>query len=144
VRVTQSLIQAQFLAAVSTLESNLSQTQNQITSNQSFTTAAQNPTAAGAVNNYNQALAQNQQYGTNANSAQTRLSTEDSALSQVQIQLQSLRTLALEANNSSLSTQDRENYAILMRIALLSSLKAADTTANLGFRCARNATGDGT
>ena len=42
-----------------------------------------------------------------------------------------------------LSTQDRENYAILMRIALLSSLKAADTTANLGFRCAKNATGDG-
>ena len=40
-----------------------------------------------------------------------------------------------------LSTQDRENYAILMRVALLSSLKAADTTANLGFRCARNATG---
>jgi len=111
VRVTQSLIQAQFLTSLSTLESNLSQTQNQITSNQSFTTAAQNPTAAGAVNNYNQALAQSQQYDTNANSAQTRLSTEDSALSQVQIQLQSLRTLALEANNSSLSTQDRAAIA---------------------------------
>ncbi|HWG71048.1 MAG TPA: flagellar hook-associated protein FlgL [Steroidobacteraceae bacterium] len=110
-RVTQSLIQAQFLTSISTLESNLSQTQNQITSNQSFTTAAQNPTAAGAVNNYNQALAQSQQYDTNANSAQTRLSTEDSALSQVQIQLQSLRTLALEANNSSLSTQDRAAIA---------------------------------
>ena len=110
-RVTQSLIQAQFLTSLSTLESNLSQTQNQITSNQSFTTAAQNPTAAGAVNNYNQALAQSQQYDTNANSAQTRLSTEDSALSQVQIQLQSLRTLALEANNSSLSTQDRAAIA---------------------------------
>jgi len=111
VRVTQSLIQAQFLTSISTLESNLSQTQNQITSNQSFTTAAQNPTAAGAVNNYNQALAQSKQYDTNANSAQTRLSTEDSALSQVQIQLQSLRTLALEANNSSLSTQDRAAIA---------------------------------
>lgn len=37
-----------------------------------------------------------------------------------------------------LSTQDRENYAVLMRIALLSSLKAADTTANLGFRCAKD------
>ncbi len=110
-RVTQSLIQAQFLTSISTLESNLSQTQNQITSNKSFTTAAQNPTAAGAVNNYNQALAQSQQYDTNANSAQTRLSTEDSALSQVQIQLQSLRTLALEANNSSLSTQDRAAIA---------------------------------
>ena len=42
-----------------------------------------------------------------------------------------------------LSTQDRENYAILMRVALLSSLKAVDTTANLGFRCAKGGTGDG-
>ncbi|MCQ4166619.1 formylglycine-generating enzyme family protein [Tahibacter harae] len=37
-----------------------------------------------------------------------------------------------------LSAADRENYAVLMRIALLSALKASDTTANLGFRCARN------
>jgi flagellar hook-associated protein 3 FlgL len=95
-RVTQALNQAQFLAEIQTLESNLSQTQSQITSNQSFTTASQNPTAAGSVNNYNQALAQSQQYVTNSNSAQTRLSTEDSTLSQVQTQLQSLRDLALE------------------------------------------------
>lgn len=106
-RVTQSLNQTQFLSALATLESNLSQTQNQISSNKSFTTAAQNPTAAGAVNNYNQALAQSQQYDTNASSAQSRLSTEDSTLSQVQAQLQSLRDLALEANNSTLSSQDR-------------------------------------
>ena len=36
-----------------------------------------------------------------------------------------------------LSMRDRENYAVLMRIAMLSSLRAADTTANLGFRCVR-------
>jgi flagellar hook-associated protein 3 FlgL len=110
-RVTQTLNQMQFLASIGTLESNLSQTQNQISSNQSFSTAAQNPTAAGAVNNYNQALAQSQQYDTNSNSAQTRLSTEDSTLSQVQLQLQSLRDLALESNNSSLSPQDRSAIA---------------------------------
>ncbi len=110
-RVTQALNQAQFLAEIHTLESNLSQTQSQITSNQSFTTASQNPTAAGSVNNYNQALAQSQQYVTNSNSAQTRLSTEDSTLSQVQSQLQSLRDLALQANNSSLSAQDRSAIA---------------------------------
>jgi len=110
-RVTQTLNQTQFLAALSALESNLSKTQNQISSNQSFTTASQNPTAAGAVNNYNQALAQSQQYVTNSNSAQTRLSTEDSTLSQVQTQLQSLRDLALEANNSTLSAQDRSAIA---------------------------------
>ncbi|MDI1301861.1 MAG: formylglycine-generating enzyme family protein [bacterium] len=37
-----------------------------------------------------------------------------------------------------LSVSDRENYAVLMRIAMLSSLKGADTTRNLGFRCARD------
>lgn len=36
-----------------------------------------------------------------------------------------------------ISLQDRENYAVLMRVALLSSLGGADTTNNLGFRCAR-------
>lgn len=38
-----------------------------------------------------------------------------------------------------IAVSDRENYAVLMHLALLSSLKAAYTTANLGFRCARNA-----
>jgi formylglycine-generating enzyme len=31
--------------------------------------------------------------------------------------------------------QDRQNYAVLMRIALLSSLNASDSTGSLGFRC---------
>ena len=37
-----------------------------------------------------------------------------------------------------LSTDDRDNYATLMRVALLSSVGAADATGNLGFRCARD------
>src|SRR5450755_332114 len=36
-----------------------------------------------------------------------------------------------------INLQDRQNYAVLMRIALLSSLNAADSTASLGFRCVR-------
>jgi len=35
--------------------------------------------------------------------------------------------------------QEKENYAVLMRIALLGSLRAADTGHAIGFRCARNA-----
>jgi formylglycine-generating enzyme required for sulfatase activity len=34
-----------------------------------------------------------------------------------------------------ISIIDRESYAVLMRIALLSSLNASDTTGSLGFRC---------
>jgi formylglycine-generating enzyme required for sulfatase activity len=37
-----------------------------------------------------------------------------------------------------LSMDDRDNYAVLMRVAMLSSLEANGTTANLGFRCARD------
>jgi formylglycine-generating enzyme len=36
-----------------------------------------------------------------------------------------------------LSATDRENYPVLMRIAMLSSLKAASTNRNLGFRCVK-------
>jgi flagellar hook-associated protein 3 FlgL len=110
-RVTQSLSQTQFLAAINTLESNINQTQNQMSSSLQFTTASQNPTAAGSVNNFNQALAQSQQYGTNAASAQTNLNTEDTALSQVQTQLQALRTLALEANSGTLTNSNRSAIA---------------------------------
>lgn len=39
--------------------------------------------------------------------------------------------------SGAISMQDKENYAVLMRIAMLSSLQARDTTKNLGFRCVR-------
>ena len=37
-----------------------------------------------------------------------------------------------------INLQDRMNYAVLMRIALLSSLTAQSGTSSLGFRCVRN------
>jgi flagellar hook-associated protein 3 FlgL len=105
-RVTQNSEQMQFLAALNTLESNLNSTQNQISSGVSFSTASENPVAAGLVTGYNQALAQSKQYVTNSNSAQSSINTEDTALTQVQSQLQSLRDLALEANSGTESSQD--------------------------------------
>ena len=38
-----------------------------------------------------------------------------------------------------ISMDDRDNYAVLMRVAMLSSLDGMDATTNLGFRCARSA-----
>jgi flagellar hook-associated protein 3 FlgL len=105
-RVTQNLNQLNFISSMTTLEANLSKTQSQIDTNLSFTTPSQNPVAAGAVNNYTQVLSQSQQYDTNANSAQGRLSIEDNTLSQVQSALQSLRDLALQANSGTQSAQN--------------------------------------
>jgi flagellar hook-associated protein 3 FlgL len=128
-RVTQSLNQSQFLTALNQIESRLSQTQNQITTNLNFTTAAQNPVAAGLVNNYNQTLTQSTQYDTNGNSAHTNLAIEDSALSQVQTQLQSLRDLALQANNGSLSPDARSAIAAQV-VQIQSGILAAANTQN--------------
>jgi len=36
----------------------------------------------------------------------------------------------------------RDSYAVLMRVALLSSLEGADATGSLGFRCARSINGE--
>jgi flagellar hook-associated protein 3 FlgL len=105
-RVTQSLNQTQFLTALDSLESSLSQTQNQVSSGLAFTSPSQNPIAAGTVNNYDQVLAQSKQYTANGNSAQTGLQTEDTALTQLQNQLQTLRSLALEANSGTQTGED--------------------------------------
>jgi flagellar hook-associated protein 3 FlgL len=128
-RVTQSLNQTQFLASITLLESGINQTSNQMSSGLSFTTASQNPTAAGSVNNYKQTLAQSQQYGTNATSAQTNLNTEDSALSQIQTQLQALRNLALEANSGVLTNSNRTAIAT-QAVQIQNSLLALANTTN--------------
>jgi flagellar hook-associated protein 3 FlgL len=127
-RVTQSIEQTQFLAAINLLESGINQTSNQMSSGLSFSTASQNPVAAGSVNNYNQALAQSQQYGTNATSAQTNLSTEDNAMSQVQTQLQALRNLALEANSGILTNSNLSSIATQAVQIQNSLLSLANTT----------------
>ncbi|WP_029919494.1 formylglycine-generating enzyme family protein [Nevskia soli] len=40
--------------------------------------------------------------------------------------------------SGALSLQQKENFAVLMRVAMLSSLKPNDTTRSLGFRCAKD------
>jgi flagellar hook-associated protein 3 FlgL len=131
-RVTQNLEQAQFLAALNQLESGISTTQNQISSGLSFTTASQNPVGAGLVSGYNQVLAESQQYTQNGQSATGSLNVEDSALTQLQSQLQSLRSLALEANSGTESPQDLNDIATQVQQIQQSILSVANTQDGAG------------
>jgi flagellar hook-associated protein 3 FlgL len=126
-RVTQNMEQAQFLTALNQLESSISTTQNGISTGLAFTTASQNPVGAGLVAGYNQVLAQSQQYTSNGQSATGSLNTEDSALTQLQNQLQSLRDLALEANNASESPSDLSAIATQVQQIQGSILSLANT-----------------
>ena len=126
-RVTQASQQTQFLANLETLESNISTTQNQLSTGDAYTTPAQNPAAAGLVDNYQQVLAQSQQFTANANSAQTDLNTEDTALTNVTSQLQSLRDLALQAESGTVSNQNLSSIATQMQQIQNSLLSLANT-----------------
>lgn len=46
--------------------------------------------------------------------------------------------------SGALTMEQKENYAILMRIAMLSSMQAAYTSSTMGFRCASDLTGAST
>ena len=126
-RVTQLMNQTQFLSELNTLQSNIAQTQNDLTAGVAFTTPSENPIAAGDVAQFNQALAASQQYSTNASSAQTSLSTESNALTQVVSQLQSLYSLALQANSGTVSQQNLGAIATQVQQIQSSLLGLANT-----------------
>jgi len=85
------------------------------------------PISGGLVAGYNQVLAQSQQYTANGNSATDSLNIEDSALTQLQNQLQSLRDLALEANNATESPSDLSAIATQVQQIQGSILSVANT-----------------
>jgi flagellar hook-associated protein 3 FlgL len=126
-RVTQGMEQTQFLTALNQLESSIAATQNDVSSGLSFTTASQNPVAAGLVAGYDQVLAQSQQYTANGSGATGSLNIEDSALTQLQDQLQSVRDLALEANSGTASAADLSAIATQVKQIQGSLLSVANT-----------------
>jgi flagellar hook-associated protein 3 FlgL len=126
-RVTQGLEQSQFLTALSTLESDIAQTQNQVSNGKTFMNPSDDPAAAGAVDNYDSALAESLQYTANADSAQASLNTQDNALTSVQAQLQSLNSLALEANSGTQSSTDLSSIATQVSEIQSTLLSVANT-----------------
>src|ERR1700739_177737 len=126
-RITQGMEQTQFLTSLNQLESSITSTHNSISAGLSFTTASQNPVGAGLVSGYNQVLAQSQQFTSNGQSAQGSLNIEDNALTQVQSQLQSLRDLALEANNATESGTNLNAIATQVQQIQQSLLSIANT-----------------
>ncbi len=126
-RITQLMEQTQFLSQINTLQADLAQTQSEVSSGLAFTSPSQDPTAAGSVDQYTQALAQSQQYSANASSAQTSLNTESSALTQVISQLQSLYSLALQANSGTVSSANLKTIATQAQQIQSSLLQLANT-----------------
>jgi flagellar hook-associated protein 3 FlgL len=111
VPISTVTFQTNALNSMEALEASLSKTQEQLSTGKSIQTAADNPTGMAQVNQLNMELSASQQYVTNGNLASANLNLETQALSDATNLLQSARDLAVEANNASLTSSQRQDIA---------------------------------
>jgi flagellar hook-associated protein 3 FlgL len=126
-RVSTSEITSQAIQAIDNQSSALQITQNQVSTGLAVQNAADNPVAASQIVQLVQQQAQLTQYGTNLQSAQTRLSLEESSLSTATTTLQSIRDLAVQAGDATLNDTDRQQIATQIQIDIQSLLGTANT-----------------
>lgn len=126
-RISSQTLGEQFLASIDQLQSALSNSEQQISTGLAFQDAGQNPIAATEAVTLTSTLAQITQYASNANLVQSRLSIEDSTLGSVSDLLSSVRSLAVQAGNSTLSASDRASLATEVSQKLQSLLQLANT-----------------
>jgi flagellar hook-associated protein 3 FlgL len=126
-RVSSSQFTAQAILTIDNQSSALQKTQGQVASGLAVQTAADNPVAAAQIVQLSLQQSQLTQYGSNLQSAQTRLSLEQSSLSTATNTLQSIRDLAVQAGNATLTDSNRAQIATQIQTQIQALLGTANT-----------------
>jgi len=93
------------------LQQAMSKTQTELSTGKQIQTAADNPVGMTQVVQLNTQLSASQQYVANGNLAGTNLKLEAQALTDATNVLQSVRDTAIQGNNATMNTSDRQNLA---------------------------------
>ena len=128
--------QTNALAQMEALQTQLTQTQAELSTGTKLPNAAANPAAMSRVNQLNMTLSGSQQYVSNGTAATSGLQLEQNALTSATTALQSARDLAVEANDSAMSVADRQDIATQLQQlqnALLGAANATDPAGNYLF-----------
>ena len=116
---------------ISNLQTELNKTQMQLSTGEKFSKASDDPIAAASILKLNQAIASTDQYQSNSNLLQNRLSFEESVLDSVGNNLLRVKELTLQANNATQTPETRAMIATELRGTLDALLDAANSkTAN--------------
>ncbi|HLA75152.1 MAG TPA: flagellar hook-associated protein FlgL [Gammaproteobacteria bacterium] len=126
-RISTTQIQQQEVNAILDKQAQLSKVQLQLSTGKRIVSPEDDPAGASQILDLNQALAITNQYTSNAETAKARLSLEESTLGDATNLLHAVRTLAVRANNASLSSQDRAAIALEVRERLNEVLSLANT-----------------
>jgi len=126
-RISTAEIAAQAIQTIDSQSAALQQTQNQLATGVAVQNAADNPVAAAQIVQLEQQQTQLTQYGVNLQSAQTRLTLEESSLSTATNTLQSIRDLAVQGGNATLNDANRAQIATQIQQQIQSLLGTANT-----------------
>lgn len=132
-RITTSLSQQLAVKAITDQQGRLSKTQLQLASGLKIMTPSDNPADSARILDLNQSIASTEQFSSNINVAQSRLSLEDVTLENATNGLQRLRQLAVQGANATLNASDRAGIQSEAR-EILDEL--------LGLSNSRNANGE--
>jgi flagellar hook-associated protein 3 FlgL len=131
-RISTATFNNDAVSQMDQLETELQQTQMELSSGSQIQNAADNPIGAAEVNQMSVEVSASTQYVTNSTSANTNLSLEEQALSNATSIMQNAVSLATEANNSALSPANRSDIATQLQQDLASLTSIGNTTDSAG------------
>src|SRR5688572_5801426 len=114
-RISTSMLHEFAMAGVIKQQSLQLELQEQIASGRRVQKPSDDPVAAAAAVNLEQAKALNAQYGTNAANAESALALEEQAIGDATRILQDVKVLTIQAGNAALQNSDRASIASEIR-----------------------------
>lgn len=126
-RISTALINQRALNGILNQQVGLSDLQLKIATGKRINVPSDDPIGAAQIVRLTETIRTNEQFIRNADRAKSRLVLEESVLASVEIALQRMRELALQASNSPLSNLDRQAIAIEVRQRLDELLSLANS-----------------
>jgi flagellar hook-associated protein 3 FlgL len=127
-RVSNDTLRSAFLSALDDARRRVLDTQQKVSTGLRVNSPSDDPVAAARVAHLDSSLARIEQFGANAIFARNQLGLEEEALNDVIGNLQRIRELVLQANNSTASDGDRRIIAAEIRQHRDALLALANTT----------------
>jgi flagellar hook-associated protein 3 FlgL len=123
------------------LESEIAQTQTELSTGIKLQDAADDPAGMAQVNQLNAQISASQQYQANGSALNSNLTMEEQSLTDATNVMQSARDLALQANNPALSPSQRQDISTQLQLLLQQLVGTANSTdANGNYLFAGDAT----
>ncbi|MFC5547956.1 flagellar hook-associated protein FlgL [Massilia aerilata] len=131
-RISTNTMYESGISHLTTLQSQIVKTQNQLSANRRVLSGADDPIASARALEVTQSQAMNTQFATNRNSAKSSLSLVDQTLQSVTGQFQDIQSLIVQAGNGAFTQSDRESLATELEGRLNDLIGLANTTDGTG------------